>query len=101
MISSGSSVITLCIRVLSSTFPGTRAFISMAASRWSSRKSPFRAALSAPWHAKQFSNRIGRISRLYSSFSWAFASPDHSRHRPITLIQIDAGFMLNLPRECS
>ena len=35
-----------------------------ASSRTSSRKSAFRAFASGPWHAKQFSDRMGRISRL-------------------------------------
>ena len=39
----------------------------IASSRRSSRISAFRAALSGPWHAKQFSASIGRTSRLYSS----------------------------------
>ena len=38
--------------------------ISMAASRWSSRRSALRLALSGPWHCRQFSARIGRMSRL-------------------------------------
>ena len=52
---------------LSSGLPGTMAPASTAASRWSSRRSALRAALSGPWQAKQFSARIGRMSRLYSS----------------------------------
>ena len=43
----------------------------MAASRWSSRRSALREALSGPWQAKQCSERIGRTSRLYSSLSSA------------------------------
>src|SRR5688572_12733532 len=45
----------------------------MAASRLSIRRSLLRAALSGPWQAKQFSARIGRMSRLYWSLSWAEA----------------------------
>src|SRR4051794_16749199 len=37
----------------------------MATSRLSSRSSACREALSGPWHEKQFSNRMGRTSRLY------------------------------------
>src|SRR5262245_33884354 len=38
--------------------------IFTASSRTSRRRSPLRAALSGPWQAKQFSARIGRMSRL-------------------------------------
>ena len=44
------------IRLTNSLFdksPGVIAFFSIAASRLSSRKSPFRDALSGPWQAKQ------------------------------------------------
>ena len=66
MSSLGSLGLIRAISSLLSTSPGTMAPALMAASRRSSRRSAFRAALSGPWHAKQFSARIGRTSRLYS-----------------------------------
>jgi len=47
--------------------PGMNTSALMASSRWSSRSFALRDALSGPWQAKQFSERIGRMSRLYSS----------------------------------
>ena len=52
--------------------PGTITPAAIASSRRSSRRSAFRDALSAPWHEKQFSTKIGRMSRLYERGS---ASP--------------------------
>src|SRR5437763_814395 len=43
------------------------AALATATSRWSSRSSALRAALSGPWHLKQLSARRGRTSRLYWS----------------------------------
>ena len=56
------------ISSLSSGLPGTMAPILTATSRRSNRRSALRAALSGPWQAKQFSARIGRMSRLKLSF---------------------------------
>src|SRR5437868_7004136 len=58
---------------LLSGWPGAIASASSAASRWASRSPALREALSGPWQAKQFSARIGRMSRLYSIFVWANA----------------------------
>ena len=55
------------IRSLSAGLPGARTPDLIASSARSKRKSPLRAALSGPWQAKQFSAKIGRMSRLYSS----------------------------------
>src|SRR5581483_5552802 len=52
------------IRELFSTSPGTMASDLMASSRRSRRRSALRAALSAPWQAKQFSAKMGRTSWL-------------------------------------
>ena len=71
----GSSALIRAISSLDSGSLGAMAPASMAASRRSSRRSALRAALSGPWQAKQFSARIGRMSRLYSS-------PGRSRRRP-------------------
>ena len=73
MISSMPVAKTRSTRTLSSALPGTIAPYSTASSRLSRRSSAFRAALSGPWQAKQFSARIGRMSRLYSSLSAAAA----------------------------
>src|SRR5262245_43866705 len=67
--SEGESAKMRSTRGLSSTLPGTKAPALTACSRISSRRSALRAAVSAPWQAKQFSTRMGRISRLYCSFS--------------------------------
>jgi hypothetical protein len=63
VLSSGSSRATSS---LASGSLGTMAPISTATSRRSSRRSALREALSGPWQAKQFSDRIGRMSRLNS-----------------------------------
>jgi len=83
---SGSSASIRATSSLSSGFPGTMAVDCMAMSRRSSRKSALRAALSGPWQAKQFSERIGRISRLYSSLpcAWAQRSGTASRNNERT-----------------
>ena len=47
-----------------------------AASRTSSRNCASRVCGSNPWHRKQASARIGRTSRLYSSFAGSAASAD-------------------------
>ena len=75
MTSSGSSAMIRAISSLASGSPGAIAPASTAASRRSSRRSALRAALSGPWQAKQFSARIGRMSRLYSSLPAARAEP--------------------------
>ena len=54
-----------------SGLPGTMAGspssgLAVASSRRSSRSFALRAAESTPWQVKQFSERIGRMSRLYS-----------------------------------
>ena len=59
------------ISSLSSGLPGTMAPALTATSRRSSRRSALRAALSGPWQAKQFSARIGRMSRLKLGFESA------------------------------
>ena len=69
MISSLSSVKMRATSVLFSASPGTIAMSPdfaglIAASRTSSRNPAFWFALSGPWHAKQLSERMGRMSRL-------------------------------------
>ena len=54
---------------LFSALPATMAPNFMASSRLSNRRSALRAALSGPWQAKQFSERMGRMSLLYLSLS--------------------------------
>ena len=61
---------------------GAMAPDSMAASRRSSRRSALRAALSGPWQAKQFSARMGRMSRLYSSLGASAAVAGPAAHAP-------------------
>src|SRR5215472_14764329 len=46
----------------------------------SSRKFPWRPSSSGPWHAKQVSERMGRMSRLKSTgFSGGFDGACHAR----------------------
>ena len=77
----GSVALILAINSLASRSPGAMAPASIAASRLSRRRSALRAALSGPWHGKQFSARIGRTSRLYCSVtrSPAVAAADADR----------------------
>ena len=67
MISLGSLALIRATSSLPSSSPGVIAPALIASSRRSNRKSALRAALSGPWQAKQFSARMGRTSRLYSS----------------------------------
>ena len=56
---------------LASARPGTMASFAIADSRTSSRRPALRWPLSGPWQRKQFSERIGRMSRLNSTGSAA------------------------------
>ena len=60
---------------------GDRAGLDGVVAR-SSRRSALRAALSGPWQAKQFSRRIGRMSRLNSTAAFDLSS---ARAEPVVI----------------
>ena len=60
----GSSQKMRLTSLLLSGSPGTMAPFLTAAVRWSRRNRALRDPASGPWQAKQFSARIGRMSRL-------------------------------------
>ena len=67
--SSGSLLSIRAISSLSSGLPTTTEPCFAAAPGTSSRRSALRWLRSGPWQAKQFSERIGRMSRLKRTFS--------------------------------
>ena len=83
MTSLGFVVLIRAINSLASRSPAVMAPASMAASRRSSRRLAFLAALSGPWQAKQFSARIGRTSRLYSSLPAGACRPAHKQSQGV------------------
>ena len=64
--------------LLADASPGWITPLASALSRRSSRRPACRALLSGPWHAKQFSERIERMSRLKSTRSAPGAAPPAS-----------------------
>src|ERR1022692_2588403 len=57
---------------------GESSRFAVASSDLSSRNFALRDAESAPWHAKQFSERTGRTSRLYSIAAGLAAADENS-----------------------
>ena len=71
MIDSASSKKMRSIKSLSFGLPGLIALEEVADSRLSRRNSAARVEAAGPWQRKQLSDKIGRMSRLKSSFSSA------------------------------
>jgi hypothetical protein len=92
MTSSSSIVMIRLINSLSEGVPGTTAAESsldaIAPARVSSRNLALRSSASGPWHAKQLSERIGRISRLKLSLRPSAAES-------VTSISITTGMALS------
>ena len=82
---SGSSEVTRAMSSLAATSSGTIAreplsSSATACSATSSRRPACRLPLSGPWQAKQFSDRIGRMSRLNESFAGPAAGGASAAH---------------------
>ena len=107
MIESGSSLKMRSTSRLATGSPGTIAPKSIAASRSSKRRSASRWLASGPWHAKQYSDSTGRMSRLNSkSWPWAFRSKPNPTTATVTAnadaraqAAFDTSLTLHLKRE--
>jgi len=88
MIESASSEKIRFTSSLSSGLPGRIASAAIAGSRLSRRNSAARVEAAGPWQRKQLSDKIGRISRLKSSFSSARSGPENKMPRKMANVEI-------------
>ena len=104
MIESASSEKIRSTNSLRSGLPGVIALEATAGSRLSRRNSAARVDAAGPWQRKQLSDRMGRMSRLKSSFSSATRCPENKRLRKTNAVKIrfgKAGNAISVPVWCA